>query len=73
MSAVIFDDPAAAFADPSLRATYQQAADGMQSGAAVIIPNWLAADGPSLIVPLRDAERTPEEVATDFMTVYPAP
>jgi ABC-type glycerol-3-phosphate transport system substrate-binding protein len=68
---ILFDDPDSAFADASLRTAYAQLAAGLDSGLAVAVPPWLGNDGGPLLVPLRDGERTADEVASDFMTVYP--
>lgn len=68
---IVFEDPETAFADSSLRAAYAQLASGLDSGLAVAVPPWLGNEGGALLVPLRDGERTADEVATDFMTIYP--
>src|SRR5690606_37864115 len=68
---IAFDDPAEAFSDRSLRTTYQQLVDNMAAGTALPVPPWMGNEGGPLMVPLRDGEKTPEEVATDFMGAYP--
>jgi glucose/mannose transport system substrate-binding protein len=68
---LVFEDPDSVFADRSLATTYAQLETSMQDGTALPVPPWLGNEGPPLLVPLRDGERTPEQVASDFMTVYP--
>jgi len=68
---ILFDDPDTAFTDSSLRATYLELEGSMQAGTAFPISPWLGNDGAALLVPLRDGEKTADQVATDFMTVYP--
>lgn len=68
--AIVIEDPESAFNDPSLRATYAQLAAGMASGTALPVPPWMGNEGGALMIPLRDGEKTPDQVATDFMTVY---
>lgn len=68
---ILFDDPSTAFSDGSLRATYLELESSMDAGTAFPISPWLGNDGATLLVPLRDGEKTADQVATDFMTVYP--
>jgi len=69
---ILFEDPEHTFTDPSLKTTYAQLSAGLTAGTAVPVPPWLGNQGGPLMVPLRDGEKTPEQTATDFMTVYPA-
>jgi ABC-type glycerol-3-phosphate transport system substrate-binding protein len=69
---IMFEDTDSAFADPSLRTTYAELTAGMADGTALAVPPWMGNLGGPLMVPLRDGERTPDEVATDFMTIYPS-
>jgi glucose/mannose transport system substrate-binding protein len=69
---IIFEDPEHAFTDPSLKTTYAQLSSGLAAGTAVPVPPWLGNQGGPLMVPLRDGEKTADQIATDFMTVYPA-
>jgi glucose/mannose transport system substrate-binding protein len=69
---ILFDDPSSAFTDRSLRATYLELEASMDAGTAFPISPWLGDDGATLLVPLRDGEKTADQVATDFMTVYPS-
>lgn len=69
---ILFDDPSAAFSDSSLRATYLELEASMEAGTAFPISPWLGNDGATLLVPLRDGEKTADQVASDFMTVYPS-
>jgi glucose/mannose transport system substrate-binding protein len=70
---ILFDDPDRAFSDPSLRATYRQLAMGMLTGEAIPVQPWIGVDGNGLIAALRDGLKTPAEIASDFMTIYPGP
>ncbi|HEU4582954.1 MAG TPA: extracellular solute-binding protein [Polyangiaceae bacterium] len=68
---IVFEDPEHAFSDPSLRATYAQLSAGFAAGTAVPVPPWMGNQGGPLMVGLRDGEKTADQTATDFMTVYP--
>ncbi len=70
--AIVFEDADGAFSDPSLRTTYAHLSAGMANGTALPVPPWMGNEGGALMVPLRDGEKTADQVATDFMTVYPA-
>jgi glucose/mannose transport system substrate-binding protein len=70
---IVFEDPDNAFADQSLATTYAELEASLDSGTALPVPRWLGNEGAPLLVPLRDGEKTPDQVATDFMTVYPSP
>jgi glucose/mannose transport system substrate-binding protein len=69
---ILFEDPSAAFTDSSLRATYLELEASLEAGTAFPISPWLGTDGATLLVPLRDGAKTADQVATDFMTVYPS-
>jgi len=69
---ILFPNPDTAFSDASLRDTYRELEASMEANTAFPISPWLGNDGASLLVPLRDGEKTPDQVATDFMTVYPS-
>lgn len=68
---IIFDNPETAFTDPSLRTTYSQLAAGLTAGTAVPVPPWMGNQGGPLMVPLRDGTKSAQQVASDFMGVYP--
>lgn len=68
---ILFDDPSSAFSDSSLRATYLELEASMEADTAFPISPWLGDDGAALLVPLRDGAKTADQVASDFMTVYP--
>lgn len=68
---IVFDEPESVFSDPSLLTTYSQLAAGLSTGSAVPVPRWMGTDGGPLMVPLRDGTRTAQQVASDFMGVYP--
>lgn len=68
---IVFENPDTAFTDPSLRTTYGQLATGLTAGTAVPVPPWMGNQGGPLMVPLRDGTKTAEQIASDFMGVYP--
>jgi hypothetical protein len=44
---------------------------GFAAGTAGPVPPWMGNLGGPLMVGLRDGEKTADQTATDFMTVYP--
>lgn len=68
--AIEIPNAAAVITDPALLASYNDLNAARDADGFVAVPSWIGSNGP-LILPVVDASKTSEEIASDFYAVYP--